>query len=231
MIREIIHINEDLCNGCGDCIPACHEGALKIVNGKARLVSDVMCDGLGDCLGHCPQGAITIEKREAELYDEDTVKQNKVTNSLINKDLIVEVATKSADNELVDSTSQLTHWPVQLHLLNPQAPYFCNADVLLSADCVAYSVGNFHQKWLKGKSLAIACPKLDSGIETYIAKIKAMIDEAKINTLTVMIMQVPCCGGLLRIVQTAAQQAKRRVPIKLIVIGIEGEIITEEWTN
>jgi len=124
---------------------------------------------------------------------------------------------------------ELRQWPVQMHLINPGASYFMESDLVLAADCVAFSLGNFHSKWLKGKTLAIACPKLDSGMETYVEKIKGMIDQAKINTLTVMMMQVPCCGGLMQMVQIAAGQAQRNIPIKKVIVGVEGEILSEEW--
>jgi hypothetical protein len=129
----------------------------------------------------------------------------------------------------VEAPSQLSQWPIQLHLINPSAPYYQGADVLLTADCVAYALGNYHNQFLKGKSIAIACPKLDDGQEEYIAKVKAWIDEAKINTLTVMIMEVPCCRGLLAMAQEAAKQAQRKVPIKYVVVGLRGEILQEEW--
>jgi hypothetical protein len=128
-----------------------------------------------------------------------------------------------------DQASELRQWPVQMHLINPAASYFQQSDLVLAADCVAFSLGNFHSKWLRGKSLAIACPKLDSGMESYVSKIRALIDEAKINTLTVMMMQVPCCGGLLQMVRIAAGQAERKVPVKTVIVGVEGEILREEW--
>lgn len=289
MIREIVTIDEELCNGCGECVPACHEGALQIIDGKARLVSDLMCDGLGACLGHCPVGAITVEKREAEPYNETKVmeimvekgkntviahmkhlkehnetsflkeavhflKRNADNLSFNIKEIISEVHSSdqhhqytgggcpgsrtmsfepkglSVDsNNMVLGQSELRQWPVQMHLINPQAGYFQNADVVIAADCVAFSLGNFHQKYLRGKSLAIACPKLDSGQDVYIRKIRDLIDDAKVNTLNVMIMQVPCCGGLLQMVQSAASQASRKVPVKLTVVGIDGEILKEDW--
>jgi NAD-dependent dihydropyrimidine dehydrogenase PreA subunit len=286
MLREVVKIDEVLCSGCGECVPACHEGAIQIIDGKARLVSDLMCDGLGACLGHCPQGAITIEKREAAPYDETQVMEimvSKGRNTVVahlkhlkehnetaylkegarylneHQDRIgfdvASVMTEvhgaagagksacgcpgsreksfgpapAAVDEPVSGRSQLRHWPVQMHLINPEAEHFRDADLLLAADCVAYSLGNFHQHHLRGRSLAIACPKLDSGTESYIAKIARLIDGARINTLTVMIMQVPCCGGLLRMVQEAQRRAERKVPVKLIIAGIEGNILKEEW--
>ena len=135
----------------------------------------------------------------------------------------------SLDQAAPQQASELRQWPVQMHLINPGASYFKGADMVLAADCVAFSLGNFHSKWLKGKSLAIACPKLDSGLESYVDKIRALIDEAKINTLTVMMMQVPCCGGLIRLVQAALGQAQRKVPVKSVIVSAEGEILKEEW--
>ncbi len=289
MVREIVNIDEELCTGCGDCVPNCHEGALQIIDGKARLVSDLMCDGLGACLGHCPEGAISIEKREAEPYDEVKVMEIMVAkgentviahmihlkehnetaflkqavqflrqndNSLeLDVSAIIHtvhnygkeehhsgggcpgsqarsfepVAVATESGEVVSGRSELRQWPVQMHLINPRANYYQNADVVLAADCVAFAMGNFHQKFLKGKSLAIACPKLDSGQDVYIEKIRSLIDDAQINTLNVMIMQVPCCGGLLQMAKVAVDQAQRKVPVKLTVVGIEGEILSEDW--
>jgi len=202
MKRDILKIDEELCNGCGLCVPNCQEGALKIIDGKARLVSELLCDGLGACIGYCPEGAITIEKREAEPFSQPV---------------------------LSDLPSELRQWPVQMHLLNPNAPYFLGADLLLAADCTAFSSGNFHRGFLKGKSLAIACPKLDQGIDVYTGKLTAMIDTAKVNTITVMMMEVPCCGGLLQIVKTALARSTRKVPVKQIIISISGEVLKDEW--
>ncbi|MCF8378027.1 MAG: 4Fe-4S ferredoxin [Bacteroidales bacterium] len=299
MEREIVKIDEELCDGCAECIPNCHEGALQIIDGKARLISDLMCDGLGACLGHCPQGAISIEKREAEAYNEVKVIKlmvEKGENTVIahmnhlldhnetgffnealkyltenEKNLPFSLQKVTAAIEKLspekplpkqqfhvmpqkgggcpgsqamsfkpaqesqnvsqghDAPSELGQWPVQMHLINPQAAYFQGADVVLAADCVAYSMGNFHQKNLKGKSLAILCPKLDTGMDSYIEKIRSMIDDAKINTLHLMIMQVPCCGGLRRMVEIAQQQASRKVPVKQSIVSIKGEILSEDW--
>ena len=292
MKRDIVKIDEDLCDGCGECVPNCHEGALQIIDGKARLISDLMCDGLGACIGHCPLGAITIEQREAEPYDEvkviaDMVTKGKnvvvahlkhlkehgeknflhegITYLLSHKDelnidvneIINEIKEEnnmeqhednlacgcpgsqersfgggSESDNMVESASQrseLTHWPVQMHLINPVAANFRNSDIVIAADCVAFSLGNFHKDYLKGKSLGIACPKLDSNTEVYIEKFRQLIDEAKVNTITVMIMQVPCCGGLIQMVNAAAAKAERKVPIKQIIVGVEGGIIDEQW--
>jgi NAD-dependent dihydropyrimidine dehydrogenase PreA subunit len=234
MKRDILKIDEDLCNGCGLCVPNCHEGALRVIDGKVRLVSELMCDGLGACIGHCPEGAITIEKREAEPYSEVKVpvQQDHRAHAgggcpgsramSINRE--EEIVTFSGEIR-----SELRQWPVQMHLINPDAPYFRNSDLLVAADCVAYSVGGFHDKYLKGKSLTIACPKLDHGTDVYIEKLKALIDVAAVNTLTVMIMEVPCCGGLLQMVKTASASAARKVPVRLMIAGITGDILREEW--
>ncbi len=296
MIREVVKIDEDLCDGCGLCVPSCHEGALQIIDNKARLISDLMCDGLGACIGHCPQGAITIEKRETEPYNETRVMEimaakgkNTVVAHLKHlkehrefdylkegisylkayagqlefslEEVLAEVRENGHNEETekhhhhhggggcpgaktmtfnpkhkevagednAPVHSELKQWPVQLHLINPAAPYYRNADVVVAADCTAYAFGDFHRQFMKGKSLAIACPKLDSNLETYVDKIRVMIDEAQVNTISVLIMQVPCCSGLLQIVQQAIQNAQRKVPVKTVVIGIEGEILKEEW--
>jgi len=292
MIREIVKIDEELCNGCGDCVPNCHEGALQIIDGKARLVSELMCDGLGACIGHCPQGAITIEKREAEEYDEkrviaqmvkngkttvfahlkhlqehnetaflkqalDYIKENrgsmpfeiKEVHELLNGDkkqqtgsnISAACSCPGSAPQTFDATgikmktqtnkvaSQITQWPVQLHLINPAASYFHGADLLIAADCTAFAYGNFHNDFIKGKKMIIACPKLDQGKDAYVLKLTRIVDEARINTITITIMEVPCCGGLIQIVLEALQNASRKVPVKQVVIGIKGEVISEEW--
>ena len=284
MKRTIIEIDEDLCTGCGNCVTGCHEGALQIIDGKARMISDLFCDGLGACIGECPVDAITLIEREAEPYDEIKVMQlispkgentvlahlkhlkdhnqmeffNQGINYIKKHNLPINTSTlmetsipqhehkdhqcgclgsaalelKKSENTSssgADASSELQQWPVQLHLLSPMAPYFKNADVLLAADCVAFSMGNFHSRLLKGKMLAIACPKLDSNQESYAEKLAAMIDESKINTLTVAIMEVPCCGGLTRLAKMAASKASRKIPVKEIIVNLQGEIIREEW--
>jgi NAD-dependent dihydropyrimidine dehydrogenase PreA subunit len=241
MKRDILKIDEDLCNGCGECVPNCHEGALQVIDGKIRLVSELMCDGLGACIGHCPEGAITIESREAEPYDEIKVMEKMKDKGNQHayhgaegggcpgsRAMSIE-RNQEASHGIENVQSELRQWPVQMHLINPNAPYFRNADLLMAADCVAYSIGGFHTKYLKGNSLAIACPKLDHGTEIYIEKLKALIDIALVNTITVMIMEVPCCGGLLQMVKSAVTGASRKVPVKLMIAGITGDILREEW--
>ncbi|MCX6287832.1 MAG: 4Fe-4S binding protein [Bacteroidetes bacterium] len=208
MLRKIIQIDEEKCNGCGDCIPNCHEGAIEIIGGKARLKSDVFCDGIGACIGYCPEGAIEIIEMEAEPAVQERFPA------------VAGPATVP---------SELKQWPVQLHLLNPQASYFKDADVVLAADCAAFAMGNFHSRYMKGKSLAIACPKLDSNKESYIEKLGSMIAETKINSLTVVMMEVPCCGGLLQLAKMARDQAKRNIPIKKAYISVQGDVLEEKW--
>ena len=332
MKREIIKIDEEKCDGCGLCIPNCHEGALQIIDDKAVLISDLMCDGLGACIGHCPQDALTIEEREAEAYDEVAVMKEMIQKGknvvvahmkhlkdhqehdflkqgvqylLNNKekldfnpvDVIQEVHNHGKAQPLTghavggngkghthdaehghgaghalgaagshhpapdpgglemgsacgcpgskemsfqpedlavkgssaDQPSALRQWPVQLHLINPGAGYFQGTDLLVAADCVAFAMGNFHSKFLQNKSLVIACPKLDSRQEVYQQKITALIDQSQVNTLTVMIMEVPCCGGLIQLAKQAAAKASRKVPIRQLVVGVRGDILSDEW--
>jgi ferredoxin len=280
MKRTIIHIDEQKCTGCGACIPNCPEGAMQIVDGKARLVSDLFCDGLGACVGHCPEAAITTEDREAEPYDErgvmaNIVKQgenvvaahlnhlkshnqavyyNQALEFLKSHNIVLPemgnqyserhpgcpgsayrslersgTVVEGTNNNTSAGQSQLTHWPVQLHLMSPMSSAYVGADVVLSADCVAYAYGDFHKDWLKGRALGIACPKLDQGQEIYIDKIVALIDDAKINALTVLTMEVPCCRGLLKIAKQAAEKANRKIRVKSVVIGIDGTKQSEEW--
>ncbi|MFH1386428.1 MAG: 4Fe-4S binding protein [bacterium] len=224
--RKIIKIDEAKCNGCGQCVSACHEGALKMVKGKAKLVADNYCDGLGACIGDCPQGAITIVERDAAPFVGPAPAACSCPGAAMQD---FSDQGESEGEGAGAQRSQLRQWPVQLHLVPPLAPYFMGKDVILAADCVAFALGNFHQDYLKGKSLAIACPKLDEGQEAYVEKITAMIDEAKINTLTVMTMEVPCCGGLLQVAKEGAKLAKRKIPLKVIVVSLQGKILKEEW--
>jgi Pyruvate/2-oxoacid:ferredoxin oxidoreductase delta subunit len=247
MKRKIIQIDEEKCTGCGLCVTGCAEGAIQIIDGKARLVSDVYCDGLGACIGECPEDALTLIEREADAFDEHQV-QEMLKGKKQDSDGGLHVmppatggcpglahaafernSAASTQASAGAQTSELTHWPVQLHLINPAADFFRNRDVVLAADCAAFSLGDFHARFLKGKSLAIACPKLDSGQEEYIEKIRRLADEAQINTLTVVIMQVPCCRGLMQLAQAGLARAKRKVPIKAVVVGIKGEVLSEDW--
>lgn len=219
MKRRII-IDEDKCNGCGLCVPACHEGALQIINGKAVLVSELMCDGLGDCIGECPEGAISFEEEAPRGCPGSASRAFSQPESTENQNV---------SRHAPSVASALTHWPVQMHLVNPKAGHFHGSDLLLSADCAAFTLGNFHNGYLTGKTLAIACPKLDSNRESYVEKLRILIDESQINTLTVMVMEVPCCNGLLQIAQLALSQTNRRVPVKVIVISVDGQVKQDQW--
>ena len=238
--RDIVRIDEAKCDGCGSCVNACAEGAITLVDGKARLVSEEYCDGLGACLGHCPQGAITVERGEAAPFDEAAVARhlggaarpapgpNDPSHAFAAcpGSRVVSFAAAASDpgDRAVASPSALRQWPVQLHLVPPTAPYFRGADVLLAADCVAYAAVDFHRTWLSGRALAIACPKLDSHQEIYLEKLVSLIDDAAIASLTVMVMEVPCCGGLVRLAQEALARAARGVPLRVAVVGIGGEV-------
>lgn len=253
MKRKIIKIDEDKCTGCGLCVPGCREEAIKIIDGKARLVNDIFCDGLGACMGECPEGALSIEEREAEPFDEIQVQEalHKKNDEKTETDKSQQgpqvffsantcpgsmpasfnrnVKTPSGASQTNVRQSELTHWPVQMHLINPGADFFRGKDVVLAADCVAFALGDFHEKFLKGRSLTIACPKLDEGQEEYVEKIRRLADEARINTLTVIIMEVPCCRGLIRIARAGLDKAARKVPLKIVTVGIQGDVLSEEW--
>ena len=192
MRRKIIKIDEEKCTGCGLCVPGCQEGAIRIINGKARLISDVYCDGLGACLGECPEGALSIEEREAEAFDEKKVQGHLEQTAGKPVTIGFNIASSAGcpgfahtafekEATAAAQSSELAHWPVQLHLVNPAADFFGGKGVVLTADCVAYAAGDVHQRFLKGKSLAIACPKLDEGLDEYIEKVRRLADEAKIN--------------------------------------------------
>jgi ferredoxin len=223
MLRKIVKIDEENCDGCGLCIPNCAEGALQVIDGKARLISDLFCDGLGACIGHCPKGAIEIVEREAEPYDDKDTHSCPGSRSV---EIIPEV-NKSSNNS-IRLNSQLKQWPVQFHLVNPRAGYLRNADLLIAADCTAFAAANFHEDFLKGKSLVIACPKLDSNKDIYLEKLQIMIDETELNSITVLIMEVPCCNGLAHLAQQALQLSERKIPLNVVVMSIKGEILLEE---
>lgn len=281
MKRKIIKIDEEKCDGCGLCIPDCPEGALQVIDEKARLISDLFCDGLGACIGSCPRGAISVEEREAEPYDEEKVMENIVRQgpNVIrahlrhleehNETELVKQAVDFLEKKGIsepdfrefrkgekpgrhehhaggcpgaramdlqtteDETDQpdlklmssLKNWPVQLTLLNPHAPYLKNADLLVSADCVPFAFANFHQRFLKGKVMVTFCPKLDRTIEEYIDKLAVIFRDNDIKSVSVVQMEVPCCGGTLRIVQEALSRAQKVIPVEKYTISISGQII------
>ena len=271
MKRDIIKINEEKCIGCGDCIPGCPEGALQVIDEKARLISDLFCDGLGACIGTCPQGAIEIETRDAEPYDEDRVMENiikagpnvikahlkhlddhnekellhQAKDFLKKKNLEVphyeEVKTfacgcpgsievdlgsrPKSEDQAVDLSAELCNWPIQLQLLNPNAPYLKNSDLLISADCAPFAYANFHQRFLKDKILIIMCPKLDQTIDQYVDKLAEIFKNQNIKSIGIVHMEVPCCSGIEIIVRRALEKAQKNITIKDYTISISGDII------
>lgn len=210
MIRQIIHIDEEKCNGCGICANACHEGAIDIVEGKAKLVRENFCDGFGDCLPGCPTGAITFETREAPEYDEAAVKQAQEKNS------------ESVSMPMSMSKSMLQNWPVQIKLAPVRAPYFDKAKLLIAADCTAYAYAGFHADFIKGKTALIGCPKLD-GID-YSEKLTEIIGNNDIQSVTLVRMEVPCCGGLEMAAKRALLNSGKSIPWQVITVGIDGSI-------
>ncbi len=225
--RKIIEINEELCNGCGQCVDACAEGAIRLINGKAKLVSEVYCDGLGACIGDCPTGALKIVEREADDFDEEKVKVH-----LAAQRAPAHVCPgsqmrqfKPASGPRERSSSALSHWPVQIRLVSPMAPFLQGADLLVAADCVPFAYPNFHQDFLAGKVVMVGCPKFDD-VDLYIERFEDIFNTASIKSVTAVVMQVPCCQGLPTVVQEAMQRAKKDIPFKKVVVSLEGEILS-----
>lgn len=234
MIRRIIQIDEEKCNGCGLCANACHEGAIDIIDGKAKLMREHYCDGLGDCLPSCPTGAITFVEREAPAYDEAAVLAGKKEKEAMNMkheggcpgSKIREMnrrEQKSSSNSNVTIGSQLSNWPVQIKLAPIKAPYFEDAKLLIAADCTAYAYANFHQEFMKDKVTLIGCSKLDD--VDYTEKLTEIIKQNDIREVTIVRMEVPCCGGLEFMVKTALQNSGKFLPWHTVTIGIDGEIL------
>jgi NAD-dependent dihydropyrimidine dehydrogenase PreA subunit len=272
MKRTIIHIDEATCTGCGLCVPNCPEGAIQVIDGKARLVSDALCDGLGACIGECPEGAIAVEEREAAAYDEREAiaRVAKAGPAVIAAHLAhlrshgqqqwhdealtwlaeqgipvpaaadaprhaggcpgMQVIDRTRDTDAMpaaaasDAPSALRQWPVQLKLLNPAAPFFDQAELLVAADCAPFAYANFHSELLRGKVVIMLCPKLDDGQEEYIEKLAAIFTTHSIRSITVAHMEVPCCGGVARLVDAAQQRAGTAIPVQDVTITISGEI-------
>lgn len=280
MKRNIIRIDQEKCNGCGLCIPSCHEGAIKLVDGKAQLAGDSLCDGLGACLGECPQGAIIIEEREADLYNEIEALENIMQEGPSAVDGHLKHLADHGQTEYLDQAkaylkmkealashqdqnkpsgcgcpgsmtqdfrhqkapgavasgvaatvvvqSELQQWPVQLRLLNPRAPFFQDAQLVVSADCVPFTYANFHQEFLKDKALVVFCPKLDEDLEEYIAKLTEILKVNTIRSVTILRMEVPCCGGTVNIVEEAVRRSGKGVILKEFTISLRGAIISQD---
>lgn len=232
-LRKIIKIDEEKCNGCGVCVPACAEGALQIINGKAKLVSEVYCDGLGACLGECPRGAISIEERVAEEFDEEAAKkhvENESDGKALNScpsSLISQFYNKNTNKQVStgdeNQASMLGHWPVQLTLVPPTAAFLNNAEVIFVGDCVPFALADIHQRFLRDKVVLVACPKLDD-FQAHLNKLTDIIKHNGIKSFTVIKMEVPCCSGLVNMLHQAMQNAGKDIPYKVITIGIKGDL-------
>ncbi len=235
MIRKIIQIDEEKCTGCGLCAEACHEGAIGMVDGKARLLRDDYCDGLGDCLPACPTGAITFVEREAAAYDEAAVlekkkQQKEAPEKLVcgcpgtqSRQIVREDTGQSEKTEAQKCTSRLRQWPVQIKLAPVNAPYFQDANLLIAADCTAYAYGSFHEDFIRGKVVLIGCPKLDEGDDT--EKLTEIIRKNEVKSLTVVRMEVPCCGGIERAAVTALKNSGRFIPWQVVTISTDGRML------
>jgi NAD-dependent dihydropyrimidine dehydrogenase PreA subunit len=255
ILRKIVKIDEEKCNGCGVCVPACAEGALQIIDGKARLVSEKYCDGLGACLGECPQGAITIEEREAEAFNEEAVGhhihvQRQVRekapcgcpSAAVSQFEEVEeklpcgcssaTVTEFGRTETGEAArgkpqqSMLRHWPVQLTLVPPGAPFLQGADLLLAADCVPFAYAGFHEDFLRGRALLVACPKLDD-FGAHLAKLIEILRRSDVKSITVVHMEVPCCSGLMHMVKQALRLSGKNIPLKEVTVGMKGNIAAQ----
>ena len=228
MIRKIIKIDEEKCNGCGVCVSACHEGAIGLVDGKAKLMRDDYCDGLGDCLPSCPTGAISFEQREAADYNEKAVMENRLKKHGIANhggcpgSKLSRIMHGYGSHTDIKSESRLSQWPVQIKLVPVNAPYFDGADLLIAADCTAFAYGNFHNDFIKDKITLIGCPKLDS--VDYSEKLTAILAVNDIKSVTVVRMEVPCCGGIQTAVQKALDASGKNVPLNVTVISTDGKI-------
>jgi NAD-dependent dihydropyrimidine dehydrogenase PreA subunit len=240
VLRNIIKIDEEKCDGCGLCADACAEGAIEIINGKARLVSETYCDGLGACIGHCPQNAITVQQRQADQFDEQATNAHLAAKKTPHKQAgfvcpgtmahKLHHQPEAADSADMSAPSRLTNWPVQLKLVPVTTPYFADADLLLVADCVPFAMGDFHNRFLKNHSIVVGCPKLDDRW-FYVDKLAQIIKMNKLNSLTVIHMEVPCCSGLTSIAKEAVAGSGAALPVTDITISLRGNVIKTETIN
>lgn len=242
--RKIIEIDDELCDGCGQCVPACTEGAIEIVDGKARLVADRYCDGLGACMGDCPTGALQIIEREAEEFDEEAVEAHLQSTAEAEPAPEVPMAcgcpssqirtfqpasrpgTESGAGKEV-SPSALSHWPVQIRLVPPGAPFLKGADLLVAADCTPFAYPDFHRDFIEGRVVLVGCPKFDEA-DAYVDRFAEMFQQAGIRSVTVVVMEVPCCSGLPGILSKAMDRAGVRIPMEVVVLGTRGDILQRE---
>jgi ferredoxin len=234
--RKITEIDEELCNGCGQCVPACAEGALKVVNGKARLVSEVFCDGLGACLGECPTGALRIIERKADDFDEEAVEKHLSSITLASGCPSKQIRSFVPSSSCAEANwpksqegpvSTLLHWPVKIRLVPATAPFLNGADLLVAADCTPVAYPNLHRDFLKGKVIMVGCPKFDD-VQEYIKKFSDIFKKADIHSVTILVMEVPCCQGLPMIVKKGMELAGRNIPVEKIVISSKGDILSKE---
>ncbi len=239
MLRKIVKIDEEKCDGCGLCVPTCVEGALQIIDGKARLISETYCDGLGACLGECPQDAITIEEREADEFDEEVTKLHMAVEEVVEEPLpcgcpgsaVRQFETQAQTGIAAplptapSARSTLSQWPVQLTLVPPGAPFLQGADLLLVADCVPFAHAGFHQDLLSGHALLVACPKLDN-FQAHQEKLTQILSQSGVKSLTVVHMEVPCCFGLVQMAQEAIRASGHDIPFREVTVGVRGELIS-----
>lgn len=236
VLRDIVVIDEDKCDGCGACVPSCAEGALRIIDGKARLVGEVYCDGLGACLGECPRGAIRVEKREAREFDEEAAREHVKTLSETRGHRIAEPARSCPSTARAESCARpaatgakqegrtgLQNWPIQLGLVSPTAAFLQDAHLLLAADCTGYSYDGFRDL-AAGRVVLVACPKLDDA-HAHLSRLTAILSQSSVKRITVLRMEVPCCSGLVRIVSEAVRQSGRDIPVDVVVVGINGQLM------
>ncbi len=238
ILRKIIQIDEELCDGCGKCVPACEEGAIEIIDGKARLVAEKYCDGLGACLGHCPTGALKIVEKEAEDFDEDAVheylasKKSDSSPHTCPSQLLHSFESVSCDcankpDFIKQQNSLLEHWPIQIRLIPPHAPFLKNGQLLVVADCTAVACPDFHQRFVGGRVILMGCPKFDDQME-YVNKFKEIFKTNQISSLSTVIMEVPCCSSMLGILKKALEEAGKEMKISYTIIGIKGDVLGQK---